>query len=68
MPDPDPAPFIAERWPIMPRMRSAPIVKREYVQDDYSCQEDRLQKDASGEFVPPVVFRDGVRVEAERTR
>ena len=30
MPDPDPAPYVAERWPIMPRMHSAPIVKREY--------------------------------------
>ena len=57
MPDPDPAPYVAERWPIMPRMRSAPIVKREYLQDDYSCQEDRLRKDASGNYLPPVVFQ-----------
>lgn len=44
MPDPDPAPFVAERWPIMPRMHSAPIVKREYVQDEFSSQEDREAK------------------------
>jgi hypothetical protein len=66
MPDPDPAPFIAQRWPILPRMNSAPIVKREYLQDDYSCQEDRLRKDAFGNFLPPVMFQDGVRIEGER--
>jgi hypothetical protein len=42
--DPDPTPFLTERWPIIPRMHSAPIVKREYSQDEYSCQEDRLPK------------------------
>ena len=56
MPDPDPAPYVAQRWPILPRMSSAPIVKREYLQDDYSCQEDRLRQDGSGKYLPPVVF------------
>jgi hypothetical protein len=52
MPDPDPAPFVAERWSILPRMRTAPIVKREYCQDDYSCPEDRLPKDNSSRIRP----------------
>jgi hypothetical protein len=60
MADPDPAPFLAQQWPIVPRMRTAPIVRREYQQDEYSCQEDRLQQDAAGHWWPPVPLPAGV--------
>jgi hypothetical protein len=43
MADPDPAPFEADRWPILPRMATAPTVKREYKQDAYASQEDRVR-------------------------
>jgi hypothetical protein len=42
MPDPDPEPFAAENWPILPLMKSAPVVNREYCQDEYASQTDRL--------------------------
>ena len=38
--DPDPA-FFTD-WPYPPRLKTAPVVHREYSQDEYSTQEDRL--------------------------
>ncbi len=43
MADPDPAPFEADRWPILPRMATAPVVKREYMQDAFPSQEARVR-------------------------
>ncbi len=43
----------------LPRMRTAPLVNRAFLQDDFSVQEDRLPRDENGEIIPPLTFENG---------
>lgn len=44
-----------------PRMRTAPFIHKEFMQDDFKTQDDRLAKDKEGNELPAFILKNGKR-------
>jgi len=58
---PDPDPKANAEFSYTARMRTAPMVHRAFLQDDFETQDDRLPKAADGTVLPSIEFMEGRR-------